>query len=327
MPHDFYPACSSNENRQGSLSLLQGMAHSATMQGMSAPTVYMTSRERHCKKVMRNRAWRKRSAQIRLYSRIALSLACVSGLVLTFSYHPLSNAISAFYQQQKQAFYQHTAAWGLSVSHIYVHGRERTSLPELQHALGIAPEDPILAFNVSDIESRLEHLSYVKDAMVERTLPDTVHITLTERKPTAVWQLDGALSLIDEEGEIITSTDMYQYHTLPLVIGNKAPEHIRTILAIIHTTPKLAKDIYALTFVSERRWDVRLRSGVTIKLPEQAPERAWERLADLQKSQQLLERYIETVDLRDKTRIFITLPYGDVEALDTLPSSKAAKET
>ena len=63
-------------------------------------------------------------------------------------------------------------------------------------ALGIREGGPMLAFDPA-APRRLEQLPWVRTATVERQLPGRVRIALNERVPLALWQLDGALSVID----------------------------------------------------------------------------------------------------------------------------------
>ena len=55
--------------------------------------------------------------------------------------------------------------------------------------------------------------------------------------------------------------------------------------------------------VAERRWNLRLKNGIDIRLPEIEPERALEMLAALDRDKKLLSRDIAVVDLRFPDRV------------------------
>ena len=83
---------------------------------------------------------------------------------------------------------------------------------------------PILGFSLEQARKRIETLSWVDHATVERRLPGTVVVQPEERRPFAIWQHDGKFVLIDRNGQIVTNEDVAQFRQLPLVVGAGAPE-------------------------------------------------------------------------------------------------------
>jgi len=59
--------------------------------------------------------------------------------------------------------------------------------------------------------------------------------------------------------------------------------------------------------VADRRWDLRLRNGVTIRLPEHGEEAALAELSRLDREEQLLSRDIVAVDMRLPDRFAVQL--------------------
>ena len=57
------------------------------------------------------------------------------------------------------------------------------------------------------MKARLESLGWVRNALVQRRLPDSVYIGLTEAEPVALWQLDGAFQLMDRTGKTFDKDD------------------------------------------------------------------------------------------------------------------------
>ena len=57
--------------------------------------------------------------------------------------------------------------------------------------------------------------------------------------------------------------------------------------------------------VAERRWNLHLKSGVEVLLPEHEPEQALLTLVDLDRDKKLLSRDIVTVDLRLADRVTV----------------------
>jgi cell division protein FtsQ len=81
--------------------------------------------------------------------------------------------------------------------------------------------------------------------------------------------------------------------------------------------------------VAERRWNLHLKNGVEVLLPEDRPEQALRILANLDRSKQLLSRDIVTVDLRLADRVTVRLSdaaaAARAEALHAAEKDKKAK--
>lgn len=206
-----------------------------------------------------------------------------------------------------------SATLGLTVQDVLVQGRNETSREDILAALALARGTPMLTVDPETAKARIEALPWVKTAEVERRLPDTIFVRLTERTPLALWQKDEKLALVDDEGRLLTRHDLGRFRELPIVIGDGAPEAAKAILRVLAAEPELYKRIEALTYVGARRWDVRLSGGIQIKLPESDPGRAWAQLADTDRREQLLARDISVVDMRLPDRLVVRLAHPPVE--------------
>jgi cell division protein FtsQ len=214
-----------------------------------------------------------------------------------------------------------SAAFGLTVQDVLVDGRRETPRDDIMAALSVARGTPLLTVDPEAVRARIEALPWVKTAVVERHLPDTIFVRLTERTPVALWQKDGKLAAVDLDGRVLTRDDLSRFRDLPIVIGDGAPEAVHSILGVLAAEPDLYQRIEALTYVGGRRWDVRLAGGIQIQLPENDPGRAWARLADTDRRDQLLERDISVVDLRLPDRLVVRLANPPPET-NTKPGRK-----
>jgi cell division protein FtsQ len=213
-----------------------------------------------------------------------------------------------------------SAALGLTVQDVLVEGRSQTARDDILAALAVARGTPMLTVDPEAARARIEALPWVKTAVVERQLPDTLFVRLTERAPMALWQKDGAFSVVDADGRVLTRDDLSRFHDLPIVIGDDAPQNAHAILGVLAAEPDLYKHIEALTYVGARRWDVRLAGGIQVQLPETDAGRAWAKLADTDRREQLLARDISVVDLRLPDRLVVRLAHPPAEP--TKPGNK-----
>lgn len=200
-------------------------------------------------------------------------------------------------------------AVGLPVQQVIIEGRGKTPEPLLRAALGVSPGDKLLGFSLEAARARIEQLAWVQHATVERRLPGTIVVTLLERRPYAVWQSGGKFVLIDRLGQLVAEQDPAKdataFATLPLVVGPGAPEAAAALLDQLAAYPELRSRVVAAVRVGERRWNLRLHNGADVMLPEGAEAPALAKLMELQSSQQLLDRPLQTVDMRLGDRLVV----------------------
>lgn len=198
---------------------------------------------------------------------------------------------------------------GMRVQQVMLEGRRNAPLVELRRALGVERGDPILAFSPQAARERLEANAWVKTAEVERRLPDTIMVRITERSPYAIWQNGGVVRVIDERGHVI-SDRIDDFGLLPWVVGQGANEHAARMVELLRAVPELRDRAEVLVRVGNRRWNLRLRNGTEIRLPEGQEEAALRRLQEQHRSIALLDRPVAVIDLRlpDKMTVQVAPP-------------------
>lgn len=270
---------------------------------------------------------REKELQIRRQNfvrRAKVAAAVFSGVFLVFFGFWVwkTDAINRAVGEVSNQVYNITVQTGYSVQNLYLEGRKRTPMEEIEKALDVSRNSPILKLSLEEMRSRLEKIESVKHAAVERSLPDSLYVRIVEREPVALWQYQGKISLVDDNGVVMTGLDMAPYKTLPLIVGENAPKHVNSILEILSSEPSLLKLFVAAVWVGDRRWNIKIKpkenavdenDNIEVQLPEENALVAWKQLAELQKKQQILEREIKVLDLRIDGRLFIKLPDDKTE--------------
>jgi len=206
----------------------------------------------------------------------------------------------------ENAEYRAAAVLGLSLKNVYIRGEKYASAKEIMQAANLKKNQPIFAINIRGVKSRIEELDWVDSADVERQIPDSLHISVTEKKPAAVWQNKGKFALVDAKGEVISVEHIDEFPNLPQVVGEEANSDAGRIISALKSQPELLGKVVAIVRVGGRRWNLKLKNNVEILLPEDANlEQSLAELAELDKQKQLLERKIKSVDLRLPDRVFI----------------------
>lgn len=199
---------------------------------------------------------------------------------------------------------------GFRVASVTAYGHSRTDAAALKAALDTEAGAPLLELDLAALRAKVEALPWVRVASVERALPDRLIVRVLEREPAALLQRDGRLSLIDNTGTLIPDTPLGPFSHLPAVTGKGAAAATPAFLELLNAAPSLAGRVTAATHLGQRRWDVRIDDRVWIRLPEQQPEAAWLRLAELEGEHGILRRSILAADLRNPRQWAFRLPPG-----------------
>ncbi len=194
---------------------------------------------------------------------------------------------------------------GLKVDEILVVGRSETRQEDLLDAIRLARGAPILAFDLDAARRRVEALPWIRRATVERMLPDTILINVEERRPVAIWQHGGQFALIDDNGDVILRKGLERFADLIVVVGDDAPRHATRLLETLGMAPELVPWVRAAVWVGGRRWNLRLKGDIDVRLPEIDPAGAWRRLAEYEKTHGVLERDVQVLDLRIPDRLIV----------------------
>jgi cell division protein FtsQ len=217
---------------------------------------------------------------------------------------------------------QAAGLFGLAAKDIKISGLAHHEAQAVLSHIGVKPGGSLVGFDASEARILLESLDWIADADVRRAFPNRLEITLNERQPFAIWQLDGKYSVIDREGVEMSGLNPLSLRGLPLVSGKGANTAAADYVNQMEAIPDLMKKVQAAARVGERRWTLYLDNGVKVALPETNVETALKRVAALDASQNILSKGIREIDVRSEARIVIAL----AEAVDPNSLGDAAEK-
>ncbi|KAA9007926.1 cell division protein FtsQ/DivIB [Histidinibacterium aquaticum] len=194
------------------------------------------------------------------------------------------------------------------VNGMEVTGADEALTEEVRAVLPV--EFPVSSFDLDLEEMRqlVAALNRVDRARVRVRPGGILEVALTEREPAAVWRGTDGLKLVDSEGVFVAPLAARGDRAdLPLVAGEGAPEALPEAMALFEAAAPLGNRIRGLVRQGERRWDVVLEDNQRVLLPAEAPVRALERVLALDSAQDLFERDIAVVDMRNQERPTIRL--------------------
>jgi cell division protein FtsQ len=198
-------------------------------------------------------------------------------------------------------------AAGFGIAEVALAGENELGRDDILKTAGITEHTSLLFLDAAQTRARLLTNPWIAEATVLKLYPGRLRIEIKERKAFALWQKDARNSLIATDGTVLSPTIAPRFAELPRVVGAGAENQSGDHLALLARYPVIAQQVEASVLVAERRWNLRLKNGVEVQLPEADPERALQTLANLDREKKLLSRDIVLIDLRQADRVSVRL--------------------
>jgi cell division protein FtsQ len=217
-------------------------------------------------------------------------------------------------------------AAGFRITSVAINGRKQLTQDEVLATGGVNGRSSLLFLDAEAVRDRLKANPWIADATVLKLYPGQLQIDIVERSAFALWQQDGRLSVIADDGAVLEPYVSRRFLTLPLVVGKRAETRARDFLALLARYPQVASVTKAAIFVGERRWNLRLKDGLDIRLPENEVGNALAALSALDKEDRLFSRDIVAVDMRLPDRLTVQLSDDAAKAREELFKDKKPKK-
>ena len=217
-------------------------------------------------------------------------------------------------------------AAGFRIVSVALAGQHHISREEVLAAAGVTGSTSLLFLDVEQTRERLKTNPWIADATVLKLYPGELQIGIKEREAFALWQKDGQVSVIADDGTVLEPYVSPRLIELPLVVGRGAETRAKEFLALLDRYPALRAFVRAAVLVGERRWNLRLNNGIDVRLPETDIAPALERLVALDKEKNLITRDIVAIDLRLPDRVTVRLSEAAAQARIDAAKDKAKKK-
>jgi cell division protein FtsQ len=215
---------------------------------------------------------------------------------------------------------------GFRITSVAINGRKQLSQDEVLATGGVNGRSSLLFLDASTVRARLKANPWIADATVLKFYPGQLQIDIIERSAFALWQRDGRISVISDDGAVLEPYLSRRFVSLPLVVGRGAETRARDFLALLARYPQVNSVTKAAIFVGERRWNLRLKDGLDIRLPENDVGNALAELCRLDKEDKLFSRDIVAVDMRLPDRLTVQLSDDAAKAREELFKDKKPKK-
>jgi cell division protein FtsQ len=215
---------------------------------------------------------------------------------------------------------------GFRITTVVINGRKQLSHDEVLGVGGVNGRSSLLFLDAATVRDKLKANPWIAEATVLKLYPGQLQIDIAERSAFALWQQDGRLSVISDDGAVLEPYVSRRFLSLPLVVGKGAETRARDFLALLARYPQVRSATKAAVFVGERRWNLRLKDGLDIRLPENDVGNALASLSKLDKEDRLFSRDIVAIDMRLPDRLTVQLSEDAAKAREELFKDKKLKK-
>jgi cell division protein FtsQ len=215
---------------------------------------------------------------------------------------------------------------GFRIATVTINGRKQLSQDEILAVGGVNGRSSLLFLDAAAVRDKLKANPWIADATVLKLYPDRLQIDIAERSPFALWQQDGRLSVIADDGAVLESYVSSHFTSLPLVVGKGAQTRAKDFLALLDRYPQVRSVTKAAILVGERRWNLRLNDGLDVRLPENDVGNSLATLSKLDQEDHLFSRDITAIDMRLPDRLTVRLSEDAAKAREDQFKDKKSKK-
>jgi len=274
----------------------------------------LASRGRGTARLNRQPIWRA-AGRLADLPRWAGSAAALGFLGLTITY---GIALGGYGREVSDAL---LSSAGLGIEAVKLSGQIETDEFQVLEALEIDNGDSLVLFDANAARDRLDNLAWVKSASVMKLYPSTLQVKIDEWEPYALWQRGETVSVVTRQGDVITDEVDGRYANLLLVVNHGANRRADEIMSALDMGPELRPRVRAAFLVGDRRWDLMLENGISLKLPQADMANALGEIVNMDAESGLLTRDIVAVDMRIPDRVIVRLSDKAAERRQELTGS------
>ncbi len=195
------------------------------------------------------------------------------------------------------------------LSALSIQGSSDSLNAEIREILGL--NFPISSFDLdlADLRNRVLSLPPVETAEVRLEGGSILHVKVKEKVPALLLKDDTGIHVLNKNGDYIRPLLSTEYGSkLPVITGEGAQKAAAEAFILFSALYDKLDEVRGLVLVGGRRWNIVLKSGQVIMLPEKKSKQAVQKILILDKAEKILSRDIAVFDFRLPYRITLRFP-------------------
>ena len=195
------------------------------------------------------------------------------------------------------------------LSALSIQGSSDSLNAEIREILGL--NFPISSFDLdlADLRNRVLSLPPVETVEVRLEGGNILLVKVKEKVPALLLKDDTGIHVLNKNGDYIRPLLSTEYGSkLPVITGEGAQKAAAEAFLLFSALDDKLDEVRGLVLVGGRRWNIVLKSGQVIMLPEKKPEQAVQKILILDKAEKILSRDIAVFDFRLPYRITLRFP-------------------
>lgn len=214
----------------------------------------------------------------------------------------------------------------LAISEVKLAGAEHTTPDEVAHIVGLDASDNLLLLSTTEVAERVRTLPWVKSVAVERKLPGTVKVSVTERTPVVILAMEDERYLLDRRARVLKvgSAD----EDLPVFAGLQLPSprpgdrltavQLQSALRAFSSMPRsLRAEVAAVFAPTVERITFQLTDGIHIR---------YGAAEDTASKNEVLKVLLERLRAEGRPASYIDVRVPEAPAVSPLPSATQAQD-
>jgi cell division protein FtsQ len=260
---------------------------------------------------------RRNQRQIQFWRVLAILRNLAAGLVLV--------ALGAWAWRQTQSDQR------FAIRNVEVIGARHTPAAQLNEITSSYVGANLFKMNIAGVQRELGGLAWVSRIEIEKRLPDTLRIRITERVPAALLQTESGIDYVDESGLPFAGlSPVVGDPDLPLIHDATGPELRRCVemLKALRTQdPALYSRLSEVRPIAPRGFavfDRELAATIYVNSEDLAPR--WRQLYSIAAAEGYTAKSIDYADLRFSDRIVVKPFRPPVTSMATVPQPQHSQE-
>jgi len=240
---------------------------------------------------------------MKIFKKIFLILIVITVILFTFKNNYIANKV----EKILIIFSGYTEN---VLKEVYVSGRINESKANILNAINVTLGESLLTLDLNNIRENLNNLSWVKDSSVYLLPLGQLEIEIYEYIPFGKYTDENNNTfLINKNGVKFSNININEFESLFKLNGKDALLKVTELPLIINKLRSLNFNASRIERIDSRRWNIYLKEGFLIKLPNIDPLNSIDALYNLDNN--INYNNLTFVDLRIKDRV--SLKYKQVD--------------